>query len=78
MFCLFDFFVTVLKEEMICAMKEYVSQKFTDYLTLAIEAISGYNIERKILALGNAYVNFFMENVRWSRDWKNEISKLLK
>lgn len=50
------------KEEMIYAMKEYVSQRFTDFLLQAIEIISDDELERKILALGNAYVSFFMKN----------------
>lgn len=50
------------KDEMISAMKEYVSGKFTDYLLQAIENISDTEIEQKILVLGNAYVKFFMKN----------------
>lgn len=49
------------KDEMITAMKEHVSQKFTDYLTEAVNDAKD-NIEAKILALGNAYVLFFMKN----------------
>lgn len=52
------------KEEMITAMKEYVSQKFTDYLMKAVEK-AGKNAEGKILALGNAYVFFFMNNPQY-------------
>lgn len=50
------------KEEMISAMKDYVSQRFTDFLLQSIEIISDDELERKILALGNAYVSFFMKN----------------
>lgn len=50
------------KEEMISAMKEYVSERFTDFLLQAIEDISDDELEGKILALGNAYVSFFMKN----------------
>lgn len=52
------------KEEMINAIKEYVSQKFTDYLLQAVDTAEN-NIEQKILALGNAYVLFFMQNPQY-------------
>lgn len=50
------------KDEMISAMKEYVSEKFTSYLLQSIEDINDDEIEKKILALGNSYVFFFMKN----------------
>lgn len=50
------------KEEMIIAMKEYVTDKFTDYLTVAVDSAESQDMEKKILALGNAYIKFFMQN----------------
>jgi len=50
------------KEEMITAMKEYVTQRFTEYLSDSINGISDEEIEQKIITLGNAYVLFFMKN----------------
>lgn len=52
------------KEEMILAMKEYVTQKFADYLMTAVNGAED-NIEKKILALGNAYVVFFIHNPQY-------------
>lgn len=49
------------KEEMINAMKEHVSERFTSYLNEAVKKSSD-DIEAQILALGNAYILFFMKN----------------
>lgn len=48
------------KEEMINAIKQYVEEGFTEYLETAVEK-AGDDIEAKIIALGIAYVSFFME-----------------
>ena len=65
------------KEDLVNAIKEYVTESFTRYLENAVAAADvsvagkqkdergGENVsdvERKILALGNAYVLFFMKN----------------
>ncbi len=55
------------KEEMINAMKEYVSQKFTGYLLEALADLNGTgdDVEKEILVLGNAYVLFFINNPQY-------------
>jgi AcrR family transcriptional regulator len=56
------------KEDMINAIKEYVTDNFTEYLEKAVASVSEdveddeKDIEKKILALGNAYVRFFIKN----------------
>lgn len=60
------------KEDLVNAIKEYVTDSFTRYLENAVAEAGkqpGDNgvenlseVERKILALGNAYVSFFMKN----------------
>ena len=51
------------KEDLVNAIKEYVTESFTRYLEKAV-ATAGKEggVEKKILALGNAYVLFFMKN----------------
>ena len=58
------------KEDMVNAIKEYVTDSFTRYLENAVESAvkdergdeKFSDVERKILALGNAYVLFFIKN----------------
>ena len=51
------------KEEMINAIKKYVEDAFVEYLENAVAAAGADdNIEMKIIALGNAYVSFFIDN----------------
>ena len=50
------------KEEMITAIKNHVTDSFSKYLEKAVNKVKEDDIERKILALGNAYVSFFIEN----------------
>ena len=49
------------KEEMVNAIKEYVEDAFTKYLEDAV-AQAEADVEARIVALGIAYVTFFMEN----------------
>ena len=50
------------KEDMINAIKEYVTDSFSDYLERAVAAVQEDDVEKKILALGDAYVRFFIKN----------------
>ena len=50
------------KEEMINAIKNYVTDSFTLYLEKAINKTQTQDIEAKIIALGKAYVTFFINN----------------
>ena len=51
------------KEELVNAIKEHVTERFTRYLEKAVAAAGKEgDVEKKILALGNAYVLFFMKN----------------
>jgi len=50
------------KEDMINAIKEYVTESFSDYLEEAVSAVPENDIEKKIITLGNAYVRFFINN----------------
>ena len=50
------------KEEMINAIKNYVTDSFTLYLEKAINKTQTQDIEAKIIALGKAYVTFFITN----------------
>ena len=56
------------KEEMINAIKQYVEDAFVEYLEKAITGaaeadIQGISkIEMQIIAMGNAYVSFFIDN----------------
>lgn len=49
------------KEEMINAIKKYVEEAFAEYLQAAVNKIED-DIEAKIIALGVAYVSFFIDN----------------
>ena len=50
------------KEEMINAIKNYVTDSFGLYLEKAINKTQTEDIEAKIIALGKAYVTFFINN----------------
>ena len=50
------------KEEMINAIKNYVTDSFTLYLEKAVNKTQSEDIEVKIIALGKAYVTFFINN----------------
>ena len=50
------------KEEMINAIKNYVTDSFTLYLEKAVNKTQTQDIEAKIIALGKAYVTFFINN----------------
>ena len=50
------------KEELIQAMQEYVTEKFTGRLQEAIDRKADEGAEQMILAMGKAYVLFFVEN----------------
>ncbi|MBP5359047.1 MAG: TetR/AcrR family transcriptional regulator [Treponema sp.] len=50
------------KEDMINAIKNYVTDSFSVYLENAVDKVSDKDIEQKIIALGNAYVTFFINN----------------
>ena len=50
------------KEELIQAMQEYVTEKFTGRLQEAIDRKVDEGAEQMILAMGKAYVLFFVEN----------------
>lgn len=49
------------KEEMVNSIKQYVEESFTCYLENALKKTSD-DIEKKIIALGIAYISFFIEN----------------
>ena len=49
------------KEEMINAIKKYVEDAFTEYLEAAVNKAES-DVESKIVALGIAYVSFFIDN----------------
>ena len=49
------------KEEMINAIKQYVEDAFTEYLEAAVNKAED-DVEAKIVALGIAYVSFFIDN----------------
>lgn len=51
------------KEDLVNAIKEHVTESFTRYLEKAVAAAGKEgDVEKKILAFGNAYVLFFMKN----------------
>ena len=50
------------KEEMINAIKNYVTDSFALYLEKAVNKTKAEDIEAKIIALGKAYVTFFINN----------------
>lgn len=50
------------KEELIEAMQEYVTEKFAKWLQEAIDRKADEGAEQMILAMGKAYVLFFVEN----------------
>lgn len=50
------------KEELIEAMQEYVTERFTQRLQAAIDQKKDEGAEQMILAMGKAYVLFFVEN----------------
>ena len=50
------------KEEMINAIKNYVTDSITLYLEKAVNKTQSEDIEVKIIALGKAYVTFFINN----------------
>ena len=50
------------KEEMINAIKNYVTDSFALYLEKTINKTQTEDIEAKIIALGKAYVTFFINN----------------
>ena len=49
------------KEEMITAIKQYVEEAFTEYLEAAVNKAEA-EVEARIVALGIAYVSFFIDN----------------
>ncbi len=49
------------KEEMITAIKQYVEEAFTEYLEAAVKKAEA-DVEARIVALGIAYVSFFIDN----------------
>ena len=49
------------KEEIVNAIKKYVEDAFTEYLEAAVNKAEN-DIEAKIVALGVAYVSFFIDN----------------
>ena len=49
------------KEEMITAIKQYVEEAFTEYLEAAVNKAEA-DVEARIVALGIAYVAFFIDN----------------
>lgn len=49
------------KEEMINAIKQYVEDAFTEYLEAAVNKAED-DVEARIVALGVAYVSFFIDN----------------
>ena len=49
------------KEEMINAIKQYVEDAFTEYLQAAVNKAEA-DVEARIVALGIAYVSFFIDN----------------
>lgn len=50
------------KDDLINAMKNHVTENFTERLEKSVSKIRDGSIEKKIIALGNAYVLFFMEH----------------
>ena len=50
------------KEELIKAMQDHVTERFTQRLQAAIEQKKDEGAEQMILAMGKAYVLFFVEN----------------
>ena len=50
------------KDDLINAMKNHVTDNFTEHLEKSVSKIRDGGIEKKIIALGNAYVLFFMEH----------------
>ena len=49
------------KEEMITAIKQYVEEAFSEYLEAAVNKAEA-EVEARIVALGIAYVSFFIDN----------------
>ena len=49
------------KEEMITAIKQYVEEAFSEYLEAAVNKAEA-DVEARIVALGIAYVSFFIDN----------------
>lgn len=50
------------KEDLITAIKNHVTDNFTEHLEKSVSKIRDGGIEKKIIVLGNAYVLFFMEH----------------
>ncbi len=50
------------KDDLINAMKNHVTENFTERLEKSVSKIRDGGVEKKIIALGNAYVLFFMEH----------------
>lgn len=50
------------KDDLINAMKNHVTENFTERLEKSVSKIRDGGIEKKIIALGNAYILFFMEH----------------
>lgn len=50
------------KDDLINAIKNHVTENFTERLEKSVSKIRDGGIEKKIIALGNAYVLFFMEH----------------
>ena len=50
------------KDEILLAIKNHVTDNFTVFLENAVNSVTDDDVEKKILALGNAYITFFIKN----------------
>lgn len=50
------------KEELLCAMQQYVTEEFTKRLQKAVSDCKHPDTEEAIICMGREYVRFFMEN----------------
>lgn len=53
------------KEALIAAIQQYVTEKFTDYLSKPLEENSSWTVEQKIISMGKSYTSFFICNPQY-------------
>lgn len=50
------------KDELLSAIKESVTEQFTEYLNKAVDGMKEESSEKAIVAMGRSYVKFFIDN----------------
>lgn len=50
------------KDELLSAIKESVTEQFTEYLNKAVDGMKEESTEKAIVAMGRSYVKFFIDN----------------